>query len=88
MVNKRNAAAIMDKCVLGTEGMKSNWRGNMANPGTKAEPAAKPAPGAKPTPTVVPGAEAVPAKAELEPESAAVKIAAGEKVRRNSFDGA
>lgn len=43
MVNKKNAAAILDKCVLGTEGMKSNWRGNMANPGTKAEPAAKPA---------------------------------------------
>lgn len=40
-MNKKNAAAIIDKCVLGTEGMKSNWRGNMANPGMKAEPAEK-----------------------------------------------
>ncbi|CAM9451383.1 unnamed protein product, partial [Laminaria digitata] len=44
LVNKKNAAAIIEKCVLGTEGMKTNWRGNMANPGTKAEPVAKSAP--------------------------------------------
>lgn len=51
-MNKKNAAAIIDKCVLGTEGMKTNWRGNMANPGTKAETPAKAAPESSPdTPT-------------------------------------
>lgn len=47
-MSKRNAAAIMDKCVLGTEGMKANWRGNMSDPGVKASPAPKSAEAAFP----------------------------------------
>ena len=78
LVNKKNAAAIIDKCVLGTEGMKANWRGNMANPGTKAEPVAKPAPVVKAAPT-----------AEHERKPAAIDKALGNVQRENgSGDGA
>lgn len=70
LVNKKNAAAIIEKCVLGTEGMKANWRGNMANPGTKAEPAAKPAVAEKAAPT-----------AEQEPKPAAMDEALGDVQR-------
>ncbi|CAM9687696.1 unnamed protein product [Ectocarpus sp. 4 AP-2014] len=85
LVSKKNAPAIVDKCVLGTEGMKANWRGNMANPGTKKEPATKPEPAtaaaaaAGPTPT-------------QEPKSAKSAAINGggptAKPRRESIDGA
>lgn len=72
LVNKKNAAAILDKCVLGTEGMKPNWRGNMANPGTKAESPAKPA---AETPTI--------AKPQAESASVSEAVTAG-RPRRDS----
>lgn len=75
LVNKNNAAAIIEKCVLGTEGMKANWRGNMANPGTKAEPVAKPAPVSK-----------VDLTREHEPKPAAIDGALG-KVQREGGSG-
>lgn len=85
LVSKRNAPAIVDKCVLGTEGMKANWRGNMANPGTKKEPATKPEPAtaaaaaAGPTPTQEPKSS----------ESAAINGGGPTaKPRRESIDGA
>ena len=76
LVNKKNAAAIIDKCVLGTEGMKANWRGNMANPGTKAEPVAKPAP----------GSSKVDIAPQHEPKPAAIDEALG-KVQREGGSG-
>lgn len=96
LVSKKNAAAIVDKCVLGTEGMKSNWRGNMANPGTKAEPAEKPKPAGA---TAGPGAASVvaaatgapPATPKLGPvstETVAVNGGLVGKPRRESIDGA
>lgn len=91
LVSKRNASAIVDKCVLGTEGMKANWRGNMANPGTKAEPVETP----KPTSTVTaadasrsPVPPTVMPKKELEPSgSTAVNGGIG-RPRHESIDGA
>lgn len=78
LVNKNNAAAIIEKCVLGTEGMKANWRGNMANPGTKAEPVSKPAPATK-----------VASTPEQEAKPAPIDEALGKVQRENgSGDGA
>lgn len=74
LVSKRNAAAIMDKCVLGTEGMKANWRGNMSNPGVKAEPAPKSAQAASPAPKAAPKPQAAMGRKEI--------------VRRDSVEGA
>ncbi|CAN0277527.1 unnamed protein product, partial [Hapterophycus canaliculatus] len=85
LVSKRNAAAIVDKCVLGTEGMKANWRGNMANPGIKAEPADKP------KPTAAAAAAATITTRKQEPESsepAAVNGGMAGRPRRESIDGA
>lgn len=55
-MNKKNAACIIDKVVLGTSMMKANWRGNMSNPGRKAEPVPVPVPAAnlQPPPSVGP----------------------------------
>lgn len=104
LVSKRNAPAIVEKCVLGTEGMKSNWRGNMANPGTKAEPAEKPKPaGAAAVEAGATGVVAVPVDApppaptpkattpKQEPvssKSAAVNGVMVGRPRRESIDGA
>lgn len=102
LVSKKNAPAIVDKCVLGTEGMKANWRGNMANPGTKAEPAekAKPADGtAKAGAATVVAAAAdapfaptlIPTTPKQEPvssKSAAVNGGMLGRPRRESIDGA
>lgn len=73
-MSKRNAAAIMDKCVLGTEGMKANWRGNMSNPGVKAEPTPKSANAASPAPKAAPKPPTVMGRNEM--------------VRRDSIEGA
>eukprot|EP00903_Cladosiphon_okamuranus_P008464 g8132.t1 len=102
LVSKKNAAAIVDKCVLGTEGMKSNWRGNMANPGTKPEPAEKPkqagataGPGAASVVAAVTGAPpdptstpAPPKQAPVSSKSAAVNGGRVGRPRRESIDGA
>ena len=76
-MTKKNAAAIIDKCVLGTEVVKSNWRGNMSNPGVKAEPAPKTGGGAADTSTAskpVPEPPVAPERKEV--------------VRRDSIEGA
>lgn len=89
LVSKRNAPAIVDKCVLGTEGMKANWRGNMANPGTKAEP-----PADKPKPSAAAAAAAAgPITArKQDPESSEPPAVNGGgmvgRPRRESIDGA
>lgn len=104
LVSKRNAGAIVDKCVLGTEGMKSNWRGNMANPGTKAEPAEKPKPAAAAATAEAGDASVVAAAAGVPPapmpkgttpkqepvssKSAAVNGVMVGRPRRESIDGA
>lgn len=89
LVSKKNASAIVDKCVLGTEGMKANWRGNMANPGTKAQPAEKLKPTAAETtadasPSPVPTTTL---KHEPEEQSGSAPVN-GRRPRRESIDGA
>lgn len=89
-MSKKNASVIVDKCVLGTEGMKANWRGNMVNPGTKAEPVEKP----KPTGELTAGdASPSPVSTTMpkqEPELSGSAAANGlmVKPRRESIDGA
>lgn len=88
LVSKRNAAAIVDKCVLGTEGMKANWRGNMANPGTKAEP---PADKPKPTPAAAATAAPIAARKQDPKKTEPAAVNGGGMVgrpRRESIDGA
>lgn len=98
LVSKKNAATIVDKCVLGTEGMKSNWRGNMANPGTKAELAEKPKPAGAGAASVVAAATdappaptptaATPKQEPVTSKSAAVNGGMIGRPRRESIDGA
>eukprot|EP00752_Nemacystus_decipiens_P010403 g9270.t1 len=104
LVSKKNAAAIVEKCVLGTEGMKSNWRGNMANPGTKAEPADKPKPAGAGASAETGAASVVAAATDVPPaptrtaatlkqepvstKSAAVNGVPIGRPRRESIDGA
>lgn len=82
LVTKKNASAIVDKCVLGAKVVKANWRGNMANPGNKAKPADKPRQAA----TVVAAAASAAVPEQAGAESTSVEGAA-RKVRRDRLSG-